>query len=158
MTDSSSDQIALAALFAALVEALDEQSKGVAPSFARHLEAIQRRLAEGDVAPGVLETLTRTRLLLREDIDRSEPAYVIYAKRLAGTEDLIPSTDKIPLPTLDEAVQFWSRLPTFDRELASVETASGHRFDPNAVAGLLKRFKDHPLAAGAAGVERAHSR
>lgn len=148
MGDTSIDRAAIAALFAALVEALDEQSAGVALSFGRHLEAIQGKLSASGADPETIETLAHTRALLREEIDRAEPAYVVYAKRLAGTEDMLPSTDKIPLPTLDEAVQFWSRLPTFDRELASIETASGHRFEAAEVSVLLKRMKDETRQAG----------
>lgn len=140
------DDTALAVLFAALVEALDEQRKGVATAFARHVEAAQSRLTDERASPGVITTLALTRALLREDIDRSEPAYVVYAKRLAAAEDMLPSTDKIPLPTLDEAVRFWARLPAFDRDSASVETASGHRFDAVALAALFKRLEPRPEA------------
>jgi hypothetical protein len=135
--------MAVAALFAALVEALDEKSHGLARSFARHLGETEAKLAErGTDHRAVLETLAWTKTLLRDDLDRGEPAYVVYEPARSLDEEGLPSAKKVPLPTLDEAVRFWARLPAYDQQHAAVETASGHRFDATEVATLVKRFKE----------------
>lgn len=145
MPDPSQDNMAIAALFAALVEALDERANGIAKSFARHLEDTQARLAEHKSDQSrAIEILSWTLALLDDDLDRNEPASVVYAKTRVPEEDQLPSTDKVQLPTLEEAVRFWARLPAFDQARATVETASGHRFEPTALSSLVKRFKEHP--------------
>jgi hypothetical protein len=147
MDDASQTRTAVAALFASLVKALDEATPGIARSFVGHLGDAQARCkedAEGN--RGAIDLLSRTQALLREDFDRTEPAYLVYPKRLANTDDLLPSTDKIVLPTLDDAIRFWSRLPPFDRERATIETASGHRLDAAAVATMAKRLKERAAA------------
>ena len=145
MDDLSQNKMAIAALFAALVEALDEKSNGLALSFARHLDETQTKLRENEVDhQGVLETLAWTRSFLRDDFDRTEPACVVYVKNWTAEEDQLPSSDKVQLATLDEAVRFWERLPTYDQQQAAVETASGHRLDAAALVVLAKRYKDRP--------------
>lgn len=145
MNDPSQNRIAIAALFAALVEALDEKSSGLARSFARHLAETQARLSEGTADNrGALETLSWTKALLRDDLDRMEPASVVYEKIWTAEEDQLPSSEKVQLPTLDDAVRFWAKLPPYDQKHASVETASGHRLDATALSALVKRYKDRP--------------
>lgn len=146
MNDPSQSQMAIAALFAALVEALNEKSDGLARSFAQHIDETQARLREAAADNrGVLETLSWTKALLRDDLDRNEPASVVYAKTWTAEEDQLPSSEKVQLPTLDEAVRFWARLPAFDQAHATIETASGHRFDASAASALAKRYKDRPV-------------
>ena len=145
MGDPSQGGKALAALFAALVEALDEKASGLTRSFERHLDDTRARLREdGTSNQDVLDTLAWTKTLLRDDLDRTEPASVVYAKTRAAAEDQLPSSEKVQLPTLDEALRFWARLPAYDQQHASIETASGHRFDAAAASALVKRFKDRP--------------
>lgn len=134
--------MATAVLFAALVETLDETHDGFARSFLRRLDEKRARLMDGKAgASHALETLTLTRALLMEDLDRAAPASVVYAKD-RQLEGRLPSSDKIQLPTLDAALQFWTRLPNFDREHATIETASGHRLDFAAISGLVKRQRE----------------
>ena len=144
MDDPSQNQMAIAALFAALVEALDEKSAGLAQSFTRHLDETQAKLKEDGDHRGALATLAWTKMLLSDDLDRAEPAYVVYAKPWTAEQNQLPSSEKVQLATLDEAVRFWARLPSYDQQHASVETASGHRFDAAAVSVLVKRYKDRP--------------
>jgi hypothetical protein len=145
MYDPSQSRLAVAALFAALVEALDEKSEGLALSFTRHLDATRAKLSEESVKNReAMETLALTKTLLRDELDRSEPACVVYAKSWLPEEEQLPSSEKVQLPTLDEAVRFWARLPAYDQQHAAIETASGHRFEAAAVAALVKRYKDRP--------------
>lgn len=140
--DEAPQTMAIAAMVAALVETLDETHVGFTRAFLRHLDEKRVRLGDGGSDDRqVLEPLLRTRALLMEDLDRAEPASVVYAKE-RPLEDQLPSSDKIQLPTLDAALQFWSRLPNFDREHATIETASGHRLDFAAISGLVKRQRE----------------
>ena len=142
MSEPSETQIAIAALFAALVEALDERSSGLAASFVHHLEETQSRLRDGDVAHReALDTLAWTRALLRDDLDRSEPAYLVYAKVQTPEQEQLQAFDKVPFPTLDEAVRFWTKLPGFDQPRATIETASGQRLQAEALRILARRLR-----------------
>ncbi len=135
----------IAALVTALVEALDEKAPGLANAFSKRLEDAILRLGEETVPqPEAVATLKWARSLLSEEIDRSEPASVVYARNRTLDEDDIPSTHKVQLMSLDEALRFWSRLPDFDRRHAWIETASGHRIDAPAAAGLVRRLADRP--------------
>lgn len=131
----------LAALFAALVEALDEKSAGIAPAVVRHLEATRSNLSETGDDPEVVRTIAWTLDLLRKDLDRNEPGAVVYAKVWPSDEAPLPSVEKVQFNTLDEALSFWSRLPDFDRSHASIETASGRRYNSKEVARLVKRYR-----------------
>lgn len=131
----------LAALFAALVEALDEKSAGIAPAVVRHLEATQDGLSEFGDDPDVARTIGWTLELLRTGLERTEPAAVVYAKVWPTDEAPLPSVQKVQFNTLNEAVQFWSRLPHFDQSHASIETASGRRYGAKDVMRLVKRYR-----------------
>lgn len=141
MTPPPSTERSLAALFAALVEALDEKSAGIAPAFIRHLQATRDGLTEPGDDTDVARTIAWTLELLRKDLDRTEPAAVVYAKVWPSDEAPLPSVQKVQFGTLDEALAFWSRLPNFDQSHASIETASGHRYDAKDVARLVKRYR-----------------
>ena len=141
MDDGSQTRTAVAVLFAALAKALDETSKGFEQSFAKHIDqASKALLASRQDHQGALETLSQTRSYLN-DADQTEPAWVVFGV-VNASEEALPSSGKIQQPSLVEAVHFWLKLPEGERRIASIEMASGRRYDSARISKLAEHFQD----------------
>jgi hypothetical protein len=145
MDEPSQTQAAFAALFVALVKALNEKNEGLTHSFLKHLDEVHFDIREAGNAPALNEILQWTKDSLQSDEDLAQPAWVVYGK--ARTEEqFLPLSEQVEMVTLTEALNFWSKLPDHERGLATIETASGRRLDPCRIRKLLKIYK-HDLVS-----------
>ncbi|MGD0635234.1 MAG: hypothetical protein ABSA13_13315 [Beijerinckiaceae bacterium] len=140
MDELSQTRTAMAVLFVALVKALNEKNEGLTHSFLKHLDEAYSDLRETGVDPAVNDILSWTKESLQSDEDLGQPAWVVYGKA-RGQEQLLPSSEQVEMVTLIEALGFWNKLPEHERRIATIETASGRRFDAAGIRKLLKVYK-----------------
>ncbi|MDR3461700.1 MAG: hypothetical protein P4L76_05220 [Beijerinckiaceae bacterium] len=145
MNELSQTRAAMAVLFVALVKALNEKNEGLTHSFLKHLDEAASDIKESGVDPALSEILAWTRESLQSDEDLGQPAWVVYGKAW-GHEQVLPSSEQVEMVTLLEALGFWTKLPEHERRIATIETASGRRFDAAAIGKLLKVYK-HDLTS-----------
>ena len=65
----------------------------------------------------------------------------LSTEKARGQEQLLPSSEQVEMVTLIEALGFWNKLPEHERRIATIETASGRRFDAAGIRKLLKVYK-----------------
>lgn len=139
MDELSQTKTAMAALFVSLVKALDEKSPGIAPSFLKHLGEVRAGLEDSGLDPAANEILSWTQDRLQSDVDFGEPAWVIYGR--ASDDPFLPLSEQVETATLKDALAFWAKLPDHERGIATIETASGRRFDAARIKRLLKIYR-----------------
>lgn len=142
MDEHSHTTTAMAALFVSLVKALDEKSPGIAPSFLKHLGEAWADLEESGLDPAANEILAWTQDRLQCDVEFGEPAWIIYGR--ASDDAFLPLSEQVETATLKDALVFWAKLPEHERTIATIETASGRRFDVARIKRLLKIYRTDP--------------
>jgi hypothetical protein len=140
MDELSQTRTAMAALFVALVKALNEKNEGLTHSFLKHLGEAHFDIRETGEALALNDILSWTKESLQSDEDLGQPAWVVYGKARVE-EQFLPLSEQVEMVTLTEALNFWNKLPEHERNIATIETASGRRFDRAGIRKLLKIYK-----------------